>query len=120
MIGEALLLLRVRKGLTQTAASKLAGAADYRTLSHWETGRKLPSYALLRSYVTSLGFDFHDLQEALDQVEGKVPKHLRVGLEQLEGRMAEIEKQLGLEAAREAAGCEATATLRAGRGSGAR
>ncbi len=103
MIAEALLLLRIRKRLTQTAASKLPGAADYRTVSHWESGRKLPSYALLRRYLESLGLDFHDLQDALDQVEGNVPKRLRVGLEKIEGRIGEIEKRLGLDATAEAA-----------------
>ncbi len=104
MIAEALLLLRVRKRLTQTAASRLPGGADHRTVSHWESGRKQPSYALLRRYLASLGLDFHDLQDALDQVEGNAPKHLRVGLEELEGRIGEIEKCLGRETAAEAPG----------------
>ena len=98
-IAEALRLLRTRQRLTQTAAAKLEGAPDVRTLSHWETGRKLPSLGLLRSYLTSLDLDFRDLQEALDQVEGNAPKRLRDGLERLEHRVGELEQHLGLGAA---------------------
>ncbi len=89
-IAEALRLLRTRKGLTQTAASKREGAPDFRTLSHWETRRKMPSLKLLNGYLLSLGLDFHDLQDALDQIEGRTPKRLeladkllREGLENL-------------------------------------
>lgn len=95
-IAEALRLLRTRKGLTQTAASKRENAPDFRTLSHWETRRKLPSLRLLRNYLTSLGHDFHDLQGALDQVEGKVPRRMQNGLEELEQRIREIERHVGL------------------------
>ncbi len=91
-IAEALRLLRTREGLTQTAASKREGAPDFRTLSHWETRRKLPSLKLLAGYLRSLGGDFHDLQDALDQIEGKTPKRLELadkllneGLEKLGG-----------------------------------
>lgn len=91
-IAEALRLLRTRAGLTQTAASKREGAPDFRTLSHWETRRKMPSLKLLSGYLFSLGLDFHDLQDALDQIEGKTPKRLELadkllneGLEKLGG-----------------------------------
>ncbi len=91
-IAEALRLLRTREGLTQTAASKREGAPDFRTLSHWETRRKMPSMKLLAGYLRSLGLDFHDLQDALDQIEGKTPKRLELadkllneGLEKLGG-----------------------------------
>ena len=67
-IGAALRLLRTIENLTQTAASELPGAPDFRTISHWETGRKIPSLPLLAGYLAALGFDFHDLQDALDQV----------------------------------------------------
>ncbi len=91
-IAEALRLLRTREGLTQTAASKRDNAPDFRTLSHWETRRKMPSMKLLDGYLRSLGLDFHDLQDALDQIEGKTPKRLELadkllneGLEKLGG-----------------------------------
>ena len=67
-IAEALCLLRTRKGLSRIAASQLDGAPDFRTISHWETRRKLPSIRLLSGYLGALGLDFHDLQDALDQV----------------------------------------------------
>ncbi len=33
---------------------------------------------LLAGYLSSLGLDFHDLQDSLDQIEGKVPKRLEM------------------------------------------
>ncbi len=96
-IAEALRLLRTRENLTQTAASKRKGAPDFRTLSHWETRRKMPSLKLLYGYLTSLGLDFCDLQEALHQVEGAAPKRLQDGLERLDHRVGELERHLGLE-----------------------
>ncbi len=95
-IAEALRLLRLRQALTQTAASKRDGAPDVRSLSHWETGRKLPTLALLGPYLASLGLDLHDLQDAMDLVAGKPPRRFRDGLESLEHRLGEIEKHLGL------------------------
>ncbi len=38
----------------------------------------MPSLRLLASYLRSLGLDFHDLQDALDQIEGKIPKGLEL------------------------------------------
>ena len=70
-IAEALRLLRTRRDLTQKAAGQLAGSPDFRTLSHWETRRKLPSLRLLFGYLRALGLDLHDLQDALDQVGGE-------------------------------------------------
>ncbi len=73
VLPEALRLIRTRKRLTQAAASKLPGAPDYRTLSHWETARKIPSLKLLSAYLKALGLDFCDLQEAMDQVHRRPP-----------------------------------------------
>lgn len=67
-IADALRLLRTTQGLTQTAASKLDGAPDFRTLSQWETRNKVPSLRLLSGYLGALGLDLHDLQDALDAV----------------------------------------------------
>lgn len=108
-IAEALRLLRTREGLTQTAASKREGAPDFRTLSHWETQRKMPSLKLLDGYLRSMGHDFHELQDALDLIEGKAPKPvrdglkgLRDGLEGLGHRVDDLERRLqGIEAAGE-------------------
>ncbi len=93
-IAEALRLIRTREGLTQTAASKREGAPDFRTPSHWETRRKLPSVKLLDGYLTSMGLDFHDLQDALDQVAGRAPKPVRDGLEELRRRVHRLEERL--------------------------
>ncbi len=97
MIAKALRLLRTRKGLTQAAACRGEGAPDSRTLSVWENGRKTPSLRLLSAYLTSLDLDFRDLQGALDQVQGTVPKGLQDGLARLEQRLGELERHLGLE-----------------------
>ncbi len=94
MFAEALRLLRTRKGLTQTAASKREGAPDFRTLSQWETKRKLPSLKLLRAYLTSLDLDFYDLQHALDQVEDRVPRRVRDDMEDLRQRLAALERRI--------------------------
>ena len=68
-IAEALRLLRTRLKLTQVAAAgRVDGAPEYRTLSHWETDRKVPSLQLLADYLEALELDFHDLQDALDRV----------------------------------------------------
>ncbi len=100
MFAEALRLLRTRKGLTQTAASKREGAPNFRTLSQWETRRKQPSVKLLRAYLTSLDLDFCDLQEALDQVEGRVPRRVGDGMEDLRQRLAALERRFEQEPVR--------------------
>ncbi len=73
-IAKALRLIRKHLGMTQTAAARHAGAPDFRTLSHWETGRKSPSLRLLYTYLRSFGLDFHDLQDAIDLVRSLPPK----------------------------------------------
>ena len=100
MLAEALRLLRTRQGLTQTAASERQGAPDFRTLSHWETRRKQPSLRLLRSYLASLNLDFYDLQEAMDQVEGRAPRRVRDGMKHLRRRVETLERLLEEEAVR--------------------
>ena len=93
-IAEALRLLRTRRGLTQIAACEREGAPDFRTLSHWETRRKMPSLKLLDRYLESQGLDFRDLQDALDQVGGKMPKHLWNALSRVEQRLDELERRM--------------------------
>ncbi len=109
LIAEALRLLRTRRGLTQTAAGRLDGAPDFRTLSHWETRRKQPSLRLLTGYLDALGFDYHDLQDALDQVGalgttagqidelgGQVDRLARAVEDIVERRMVVLERRLEL------------------------
>ena len=93
-IGDALRLLRTRIGLTQTAAARRPGAPDFRTLSHWETARKNPSFVKLHSYLEALGLDLRNLQEALDQIVGRpTPRveDLATRIENLEHRVTELE-----------------------------
>ncbi len=94
-IAKALRLIRTREGLTQTAASKLPGAPDFRTLSHWETRRKVPSLRLLNAYLTALDLDFCDLQKALDQVRGVESPSLSRRLERLAARLDVLERNGG-------------------------
>ena len=89
-IAEALRLLRIRQGLTQTAASKREGAPDYRTLSQWESSRKLPSLKILVEYLKSLELDFYDLQEAMDQVAGRPTRPVRLAMEAIRDEVTEL------------------------------
>lgn len=71
-LGTALRFLRARQGLTQgvvAARAKLTKAM----LSSYEIGSKLPSFQSLASVLQALNRDFHDLQEALDEVRQRVP-----------------------------------------------
>ncbi len=110
-IGAALRELRKGRGIkTQTAAGQLPGAPDFRTLSHWETGRKDPSLPLLRSYLAALGLDFHALQDAIDQVDeadgsaksrlrelgGQVDRLARVAEDLAERRLPVLERRSGI------------------------
>ncbi len=94
-IAAALHELRKGRGIkTQTAAGQLPGAPDFRTLSHWETGRKDPSLPLLRGYLAALGLDFHDLQDAIDQVDGTAERRLAKLGGQVD-RLARVAEDIG-------------------------
>ncbi len=95
-IAEALRLLRTSRGLTQYAAAKRKGSPNFRTLSHWETRRRVPSLKMLGGYLDSQGLDFHDLQDALDQVNGVIPKRVANALSGVEQRLESIERHLRL------------------------
>ncbi len=110
-LGAALRELRKASGIkTQTAASQRPGAPDFRTLSHWETGRKDPSLPLLMGYLAALGFDFYDLQDAIDQVDeadgsaesrlrelgGQVDRLARVAEDLAERRLPVLERRSGI------------------------
>ncbi|MCP3961164.1 MAG: helix-turn-helix transcriptional regulator [bacterium] len=99
IVAGALRLIRTRQGLTQTAASKRPGAPDFRTLSHWETRRKLPSLRILANYLRALGLDFSAFQEALDQIAGVDSAEAAltsrlVELEGLQPRITELERRV--------------------------
>ncbi len=104
-IGAALRWIRTRQGLTQQEASRLEGAADFRTLSHWETGRKIPSLRLLVPYLRALGLDLIDLQAALDQVQGQPAALTSERLTGLASRINALES-LAVDVERLAAGVE--------------
>ncbi len=89
-IGQALRLLRIGLEITQTNAGK-RGGADFRTISHWETGRKMPSLRLLVKYLKSLGLDLHDLQTAIDQLIN-APRRLVGRLDKIEQRLGKLER----------------------------
>ncbi len=95
-IADALRLLRGREELTQVEAAKRAGVPDFRTLSHWETGRKHPGAKLLYKYLRGLDLDFCDLQDALNAVEKPPPTGCRMELERLRHRVEAVERELGL------------------------
>ncbi len=95
-IAEALRHLRQRLKLTQlAAAARSEGSPDFRTLSHWETAHKEPSMRLLSRYLAGLELDFHDLQDALDQVRGwhtgQRVDEIAGEVESLAGRVDEVE-----------------------------
>ncbi len=95
-IAEALRHLRQRLKLTQlAAAARSEGSPDFRTLSHWETAHKQPSLPLLARYLSGLELDFHDLQDALDQVRGwstgQRVDEIAGEIEGLAGRVDEVE-----------------------------
>lgn len=66
-LGSALRLLRARQNLTQGAVATRAGLTKA-MLSSYEIGSKLPSFQSLTSILSALDRNFHDLQEALDEV----------------------------------------------------
>ncbi|MCP3964690.1 MAG: hypothetical protein GY719_43235 [bacterium] len=92
LIAGALRLIRTRAELTQTAASKLPGAPDFRTISHWETRRKLPSLRLLIGYLRALDLDLCNLQEALDQISGREAEERAA----LDRRLIDVERRLAV------------------------
>ncbi len=87
-IGRALRILRESLGITQTEAGR-RGGPDHRTLSHWETGRKMPSLRLLMQYLGALDRDLCDLQIVFDQIKG--PGRLSKRLRTIEQRLGTLE-----------------------------
>ena len=67
-LGKALRLLRARRDLSQ---GKLATRAKLTKamISSYELGLQLPSFGSLAAVLGALGEDFHDLQEALAEVQ---------------------------------------------------
>jgi len=89
-IARALRLLREEQGLTQTELGQ-RGGPDFRTISHWETGRKMPSFPLLIRYLSVLDRNLHDLQDVADQLAG-LPGNLSRRVSEVERRLDAVER----------------------------
>lgn len=71
-LGKALRLLRARRDLTQGQVATRATITKA-MLSSYELGLNLPSFGSLAAVLNALGEDFHDLQEALAEVQIERP-----------------------------------------------
>jgi len=69
----ALRHLRQRLGVRQQALVEKLGVGQGR-LSQYERGKTEPDFATLRWLLEGMGFDLHDLQDALDAMEGRPPR----------------------------------------------
>ncbi len=85
----ALRVLRTRAKVTQAELTR-RGGPDFRSISHWETGRKQPSLQNLVKLLNSMGADLGDLQEVLDQLAG-TPAPTLERLKRLEQRIDVLE-----------------------------
>jgi len=66
-LGTALRLIRIRRNMTQGEVAARAGLTKA-MLSSYEIGSKLPSFQSLAAVLDALQGDFHNLQEALDEL----------------------------------------------------
>jgi transcriptional regulator with XRE-family HTH domain len=92
-IGQALRLLRERKGIRQKELADRAGIMKGMA-SSYETGRQNPSLETLVRILETLEVDFVDLQGALDAVRGVEPK-LRLPAGLPESPEADRERRIG-------------------------
>jgi len=74
---EALKLLRTRLDVNRIELGRRLGLSRQQ-LYGWEKGIAEPSFAALRKMLTGMGFDLHDLQDALDAVENRQPREWRL------------------------------------------
>ncbi len=93
LIGQALRLLREREGIMHQTEVTRRGGPDARSISSYETGRKMPSLRLLLQYLNALGLDLHDLQAALDQIAER-PDKLTSRFTDIERRLTVLERSL--------------------------
>jgi transcriptional regulator with XRE-family HTH domain len=73
---EALKLLRTRLDVNRLALGRKLGLTKQQFYSY-EKGTAEPSFAVLRKMLAGMGFDLHDLQDALDAVEDRQPREWR-------------------------------------------
>lgn len=69
-VGSALADLRRDAGLAQEDVARQLGITRV-GISHYESGQTIPMYGQVRRILSYLGLDLHDLQDALDQREGR-------------------------------------------------
>ncbi len=69
-VAEALKALRDSIKMTRAEASALADTApSAEVLERWESGEETPDVMSLNAYLEVLGYDFHDLQNALEGID---------------------------------------------------
>ena len=59
-IGKFILEMRKEKNMTQQELATILGVTD-RAISHWENGRRLPDYSLIRSLCAALDISVNEL-----------------------------------------------------------
>jgi transcriptional regulator with XRE-family HTH domain len=69
-VGSALADLRRDAGLAQEDVARRLGLTRV-SISHYESGQTTALYSQVRRILTYFGMDLHDLQDALDQREGR-------------------------------------------------
>jgi transcriptional regulator with XRE-family HTH domain len=77
-VGFALAALRQPSGMAQEDVARRLGVTRAQ-VSYYESGKTVPSYFRLRSYLDCLGRDLRDLQETLDEIEKRPPATRRPG-----------------------------------------
>ncbi|MFL6258127.1 MAG: helix-turn-helix domain-containing protein [Thermoanaerobaculia bacterium] len=95
---QALKLLRTRLDVNRLELGRKLGLSKQQ-LYGWERGIAEPSFAVLRKTLAGMGFDLHDLQDALDAVEDRPPRdwrHPSPGEDQTSGEagLGEAEKSV--------------------------
>lgn len=67
VVGKALRLLRIQRGLKQTELCERTGLTSSR-ISRYESGHTVPSFRTVYRILMGLGVSFAELQDALDRV----------------------------------------------------
>lgn len=75
---QALKLLRTRLDISRVDLARRLGHTTQQRLYSYENGLTEPSFAVLRKMLSGMGFDLHDLQDALDAVEDRQPREWRL------------------------------------------
>jgi transcriptional regulator with XRE-family HTH domain len=96
ILGRALAVLRVSRGLTQKEVARSAGIRQV-VLSKWETGRCMPSFASVQQVVRRLGLSLVALDRALQLVRDPMGREqLPLALSQaLEPDLAQLPEMIG-------------------------